>query len=211
MPGITAVQPNYTVQVATTTPNDPYFSLQYDMGGASSNGINAVSAWDATTGSTKTTVAVVDSGIDYTHPDLYLNVALNQGEIPPTIHGLSKSSLVDTDGDGIIDFHDLNSLNAQGVPVGVNGVATPGLALSQRINAAFTTDSNGNGYIDAGDLLADPSGTTESITTTTATRATWSAGTSSPTPTTRWTTTATARTSPERSVLRGMTGSALPG
>ncbi|MCY2987091.1 MAG: S8 family serine peptidase, partial [Planctomycetota bacterium] len=69
-------------------------------------------------------------GIDVTHPDLYLNIWLNQGEIP---EGL-KSKLVDTDADGRITFYDLNDA----------------------ANAPLVADKNGNGYIDAGDLLKDP-------------------------------------------------------
>src|SRR5438552_532422 len=57
--------------------------------------IDAPEAWDVFQGSLKTVVAVVDTGIDYRHPDLYKNIWLNQGEIPSDI----RSRLVDTDGD----------------------------------------------------------------------------------------------------------------
>ncbi len=80
-------------------------------------------------GSMKTVVGVVDTGIDYTHPDLYLNVWLNQGEIPTTL----RAALKDVDGDGLITFRDLNAA----------------------ANAAYVSDINKNGYIDAGDLLKD--------------------------------------------------------
>lgn len=99
----------------TTTPANPYGSA-------------AGEAWNAGyTGSTKTVIGVVDTGMDYTHPDLYLNVWLNPGEVPKNL------GLVDTDGDGLITFRDLNNV----------------------ANAAAVTDINGNGYIDAGDLLKD--------------------------------------------------------
>ena len=93
-------------------------------------GSQAGEAWaKGFTGTMKTVVGVVDTGIDYTHPDLYLNVWLNQGEISSDL----RSSLRDTDGDNLITFRDLN----------------------KSVNAAYVTDFNRNGYIDAGDLLKD--------------------------------------------------------
>ena len=93
-------------------------------------GSQAGEAWAAGfTGKMTTVVGVIDTGIDYTHPDLYRNIWLNQGEISFTL----KLGLKDTDTDGVITFRDLNS----------------------SVNAAYVTDINKNGYIDAGDLLKD--------------------------------------------------------
>ena len=142
-PGVLYAVPNKAIQAAQV-PNDPYFNQQWALSNPSGPDIEAARAWNITVGSPSVIVAVLDTGINYAHPDLYANVAINQGEIPPAI----RSHLVDTAGDGLITIRDLNSLNAQGQVV-------PG-ADGRPINSAYVTDLNGNGYIDAGDLLADP-------------------------------------------------------
>src|SRR4051794_27129696 len=61
-------------------PNDPGFPQQWSLhntgqtGGLYDADIDAPAAWSITTGSMKTVVAVLDRGIDYTDPDLYLNI-----------------------------------------------------------------------------------------------------------------------------------------
>src|SRR5262245_63449920 len=60
------------VLAGSLTPNDPSFGQQYDM-----SKIQAPQAWGVTTGKSTVVVADIDSGIDYTHPDLYQNVWLN--------------------------------------------------------------------------------------------------------------------------------------
>ena len=139
LPGYQYVEPNLVGSWASTFPDDPLFASLWGLHntgqtigvpGTPGADISAPEAWDFTTGSTNVVVGVIDSGIDYTHPDLYRNVWINQDEIPSALH----ASLVDVTGDGLITFHDLND----------------------PANAAFVTDLNGNGRIDAFDLLNDP-------------------------------------------------------
>jgi subtilisin family serine protease len=136
LPGVRFAEPNFIYTTDHVTTNDPIYSdaKLWGMYGDQTNpsnkyGSQAGEAWSLTTGSPKVVVGVVDTGIDYTHPDLYLNVWLNQHEIPQSF----RASLTDVDADGVISFRDLNA--------------------SQ--NASFVTDLNQNGRIDAGDLLSD--------------------------------------------------------
>src|SRR5262245_432851 len=82
------------------TPSDPLYSSLYGM-----TKIQAPAAWNYSTGSAAVIVAVNDSGIAYDHPDLYLNIWINQGEIPGTL----AHAPVDADADGVITFRDLNA------------------------------------------------------------------------------------------------------
>jgi subtilisin family serine protease len=134
-PGIGYVEPVQTLHV-DATPSDPSFVNGTLWGLNGSNGIDAPAAWDVTTGSTKVTVADLDTGIDYNHPDLYENVWLNNAEIPPS----RMKNLTDFDGDGLITFYDLNYQ----APDGSFPNQGPGKIM----------DVNGDGRIDAADVLA---------------------------------------------------------
>ena len=82
-PDVEFAEPNFIVY-ATLTPTDTSFGQLWGLKntGQSIQGvfgtpgadISAVPAWDIATGSTANVVAVVDTGIDYTHPDLAANV-----------------------------------------------------------------------------------------------------------------------------------------
>lgn len=142
---LAAVEVDWVVG-SQVTANDPYYTSGSQLWGMYSSdsptvaggsgttnrfGSQAEQAWaDGRTGSSTTVVGVIDEGIDYTHPDLYLNIWLNPGEISAlSFHG----SLTDVNGDGLITFPDLNHSS----------------------NSAFVSDINLNGRIDAGDLLRD--------------------------------------------------------
>lgn len=82
-------------------PNDSWFHLQFGMhnilqtDGVLDADIDAPEAWDVTTGSHDVIVAVLDTGIDYNHPDLINNIWTNPNEIP--------GNGIDDDNNGYID------------------------------------------------------------------------------------------------------------
>ncbi len=71
-------------------PDDPKLQRQWGL-----QRVEAFSAWNQTTGSGEAIVAIIDSGIDYRHPDLTENIFINGKEIP----GNGR----DDDGNGFID------------------------------------------------------------------------------------------------------------
>lgn len=76
---------------AAKIPNDPKYNLQADFYAQ----INAPAAWDHTTGSSNVVVAVIDTGVDSTHPDLQKNIWKNQDEV--------AGNNVDDDRNGFVD------------------------------------------------------------------------------------------------------------
>ncbi|QDV40832.1 Subtilisin NAT precursor [Stieleria neptunia] len=163
---------NSLITGQATAPNESDFAAGL-LGGLTT--IGAEAAWDESIGDMQTVIGVVDSGIDLDHPDLYLNIWLNQGEIPASF----RDDLVDVDGDGLITFYDLNNLQvidgtiyvASTVVLDGGGNLVSGdLATAAELtsatpyaigaNAAYVRDLAGdrsdvNGRIDALDLLAD--------------------------------------------------------
>lgn len=94
-------EPNYILSNFETIPNDEYFSELWGMNNTGQTGgivdadIDAVEAWDATTGSNDVVVAIIDTGIDYNNPDLAQNIWINPNEI--------AGDNIDNDGNGFID------------------------------------------------------------------------------------------------------------
>src|SRR5262245_41924115 len=80
-------------------PNDPLFSQQWYL-----NKIGAPQAWGLTTGSTNIVVAIIGTGVDYTHPDLAPNMWRNPGETGLDANGNDKATNgIDDDGNGYVD------------------------------------------------------------------------------------------------------------
>src|SRR5687768_614721 len=100
-PAIEYAEPNYRIYRTATTPNDPYYSSQWglhNIGGSRSLAdadTDAPEAWDITTGSAEVLIGVLDTGIDFNHPDLAGNIWTNPDEIP--------NDAIDNDGNGYVD------------------------------------------------------------------------------------------------------------
>lgn len=110
-PEVALAEPNY-VRMPAYTPNDPDFSKQWALknvgqyGGIPGADIDAENAWDIERGlSTTVTVAVIDSGIDLSHPEFVNKLWRNPSEVP--------GNFLDDDGNGYID--DVNGYNFAGI------------------------------------------------------------------------------------------------
>lgn len=76
-------------------PSDALFADQWGLASAALADIKAPAAWNVTTGSSSTVIAVIDGGVDLTHEDLRDKVWINPGEIPGNHR--------DDDGNGFVD------------------------------------------------------------------------------------------------------------
>ena len=118
-PDVLYAEPDYLVH-AFDVPNDPHFdqlwglynwgqTINNDPGTAGAD-ILAVDAWDIWTGDPDFRIAVIDTGVNYNHPDLQANIWTNPGEIP--------GNDVDDDGNGYVDdVHGYDFLDGDGDPL----------------------------------------------------------------------------------------------
>ena len=119
---IRTCEPNY-VQYMEAFPNDPFFTGGFDAqwglyspfaDGISSFDARAHLGWNTSVGSMNVVVGILDSGINYLHPDLIPNLWRNTGEIP--------ANGVDDDQNGYVD--DIVGIDAHlgnGDPFDCNG------------------------------------------------------------------------------------------
>ncbi len=103
-PDIEYAEPNFKIY-PSATPNDPGFSRLWGLnnigqtvGGKSGTpdaDIDAPEAWNTTTGTPSTVVAVIDEGVDVSHPDIRDNVWRNPGEVPGNGQDDDRNGYVD--------------------------------------------------------------------------------------------------------------------
>ena len=123
-PDLEYAEPNYILRIvgqrsgeAEKLPNDTDFGLLWGMkntgqkepgngvDGKAGADISATKAWAITTGNRAISVAVIDTGVDYTHQELKDNIFVNTAEI--------AGNGIDDDANGFID--DIHGWNFAGV------------------------------------------------------------------------------------------------
>jgi len=124
-PRVLWAEPDYLAYPAATTPTDPLFPDQWGL-----DKIDAPEAWDVITGTNTVIIAIIDSGIDFSHPDLAGKIWVNPGEI--------AGNSLDDDNNGFID--DVNGwdfVNGDNSPADDNGHGTQvaGIAAAATNNA----------------------------------------------------------------------------
>lgn len=128
-PNVEYVEPNYTYRIdQVSSPNDPYFEQLWGLnnfgqeingkpGGISGADVNILKAWELSKGSEEIVVGVIDTGIDYNHPDLHANMWVNEDEIP--------DNGIDDDGNGVVDdIYGYNAIEDSGNPMDDNDHGT---------------------------------------------------------------------------------------
>ena len=172
MEGVVAAQLDYRVQAAVVNPDDQLFQ-QGCLWGLQNRGsgacgftsakvdadIDADQAWDVTVGNGEVVVAVIDSGVDYTHPDLVANIWKNLSEIPGNGEDDDNNGYVDdvrgwdfvnNDNEPLDDnahgTHVAGTIGAQGNNNGEFGTGMAGVAWNVQIMPLKFLDRNGSGY-----------------------------------------------------------------
>lgn len=158
------VQPNYIYEAERV--NDPYFSLQWGLHNSHSGiDIRFDESYDYLRENLsepqKTVVAIIDTGIDYTHPDLTEHMWKNAGEIP--------GNVIDDDGNGYTDdvhgydFTRDTALRPQDISSeyahGTHCAGTVGAACGNGIGIAGVGSSAENVFIMDLKVLAGKNGT----------------------------------------------------
>ena len=146
-------EPNFLYH-PSVIPNDPLFGLQWGLenvgqqspfppflGGVFDADIDATEAWDETTGNPNTIIAIIDTGVDYLHPDLAAHIWVNPGETPDGI---------DNDGNGFVDDvrgWDTFDNDNDPLDVGGHGTHVAGIAAAIGNNNTGVTGVSWNSQI----------------------------------------------------------------
>jgi hypothetical protein len=153
-PEVEYVEPDY-ILTASSVPNDPSFASQWGLLNQGTPGadIGASSAWNVSTGSKANVVGIVDSGIDYNHPDLSANiwsapsqftVNLSWGQLtcPAGSHGYNG---ITHSCDPMDDYRHGTRMAGNIGAVGNNSTGIAGVNWTANMMALKFLNSNGSG------------------------------------------------------------------
>ncbi|MDP2726780.1 MAG: S8 family serine peptidase, partial [Dehalococcoidia bacterium] len=129
-PEVEFAEPNYLV-TALNTPNDPYFSFyQWNL-----RIIRSEAAWDIEVGKNNVTIAVLDTGVDLTHPDL-------ASKVLPGLNMLDQSAPPQDDNG--------HGSHVAGIAAAAsnNGTGIAGVSWGARILPVKVLDSFGMGTVE---------------------------------------------------------------
>jgi len=143
-PQIESVEPN-TIIHTEFTPNDPLFGTQWHLentgqnGGTAGKDIKIKQAFDTTQGSPNVVVAVIDTGVDLTHPDLIDNLDRNgSNQVIGFDYANNDNNPTDDDGHGT---HIAGIIAAKGN----NNLGVTGVCPTCKIMPIKFLDNTGNG------------------------------------------------------------------
>ena len=150
-PQVQFAEPNFLIEKEDINPDDPQFQDQWALqnsgqgGGQFGSDIRARTAWDKTRGSLSTVIAVIDSGIDFTHPDLTNNQWTNP--LPSANGDLHGWDFVDDNGD-IKDEQGHGTAVAGIVAAeGNNGLGISGVMWRAGLMSLRVLDNTGTGDV----------------------------------------------------------------
>lgn len=171
-PSVRTAEYDFRLRQDQVLPNDPRFGELYGLhntgqsGGTVDADIDAPEAWQTVGNPAPVLVAVMDDGLQLTHPDLVGNLFTNPGEIPANGVDDDANGFVDdvqgwdfSDGDNNVSpagsaSHGVHTTGTVGA-VGNNGIGVVGVARSVKLmhvrmyggaNDYFTAFTNGIDY-----------------------------------------------------------------
>jgi len=126
-PRVEFAEPDYIITIDTINTNDTYRNLLWgldntgqivnNVAGTNDADIDALEAWNVSTGSSNIIAGIIDTGVYYSHEDLSANIWTNPGEL--------AGNGVDDDLNGYVDdIHGWNAISNSGDPLDDNGHGT---------------------------------------------------------------------------------------
>ena len=152
---VVVAEPDY-IRQGLLVPNDPKYldGTLWGLNQATDVDVDAPEGWDVRTTAGSMVVAVIDTGVRYTHQDLAANMWVNSGEV--------IGNGVDDDGNGVVDdVYGFDAYNNDGDPmddqshgthcagtiggVGNNGIGITGVAWGVKLMACKFLSNTGSG------------------------------------------------------------------